>query len=207
MARLSGLRSPYVETAFAGELARLRGAPESTRNRTLNSAAYALGRFVGGGLLETDRVTNALTEAALDIGLSADETKKTIASGLDSGMKKPKTIPARTNGAGTKHGKGQAKAHGRIVETYNYVDETGDILFQVCRLEPKDFRQRKPNGADGWDWSVKGVRLVPYRLPEVLAANRVVGDGEIGDTGLAGQRDLSAQHAVRGQDRDQGASV
>ena len=42
------------------------------------------------------------------------------------------------------------------------------MLFQVCRFEPKDFRQRRPDGNGGWIWSVKGVRHVPYRLPQIL---------------------------------------
>jgi len=71
------------------------------------------------------------------------------------------------------------KARSKIVKTYDYVDEYGALLFQVCRFEPKDFRQRKPdrNKPDGWSWSVKGVRRVPYRLSdliEVLASERVV---------------------------------
>ena len=41
----------------------------------------------------------------------------------------------------------------------------GNVLFQVVRYEPKDFRQRRPKPGGGWDWSVKGVRMVPYRLP------------------------------------------
>lgn len=59
---------------------------------------------------------------------------------------------------------------GPIVATYDYVDEAGALLFQVTRHDPKDFRQRKPdkNGRDGWSWSVKGVRNVPYRLPDLL---------------------------------------
>ena len=35
----------------------------------------------------------------------------------------------------------------RIVETYDYDDEDGKLLYQVVRYEPKDFRQRKPDGA------------------------------------------------------------
>lgn len=64
-----------------------------------------------------------------------------------------------------------AKAPPRIVATYDYPDEHGEVLFQVCRFDPKDFRQRKPKG-EGWDYSVKGVRQVPYRLPELLQAVR-----------------------------------
>lgn len=61
------------------------------------------------------------------------------------------------------------KTPSRIVETYDYRDERGDLLMQAVRLEPKSFRQRRPDG-NGWSWSVKDVRVVPYRLPELLAA-------------------------------------
>jgi len=64
---------------------------------------------------------------------------------------------------------GAAPEH-KIVATYGYTDEIGELLFQVVRLEPKTFRQRRPNGMGGWTWSVKGTRIVPYRLPEVLDA-------------------------------------
>lgn len=67
-----------------------------------------------------------------------------------------------------------------IVKTWDYVDEDGALLFQVCRLEnglttadgkrEKSYRQRKPDGKGGWDWSTKGMRMVPYRLPEILEA-------------------------------------
>ena len=56
----------------------------------------------------------------------------------------------------------------KIVETYPYQDEQGETLFEVVRLEPKDFRQRKPNGTGGWSWAVKGVRQIPFRLPQLL---------------------------------------
>jgi hypothetical protein len=59
---------------------------------------------------------------------------------------------------------------GTVVAAYDYVDETGTVLSQVVRFEPKDFRQRQPDGRGGWWWSVKNVRPVPYRLPEVLNA-------------------------------------
>src|SRR6516162_3619500 len=32
----------------------------------------------------------------------------------------------------------------KIVETYPYLDEKGQLLFQVIRYEPKAFRQRRP---------------------------------------------------------------
>jgi hypothetical protein len=57
----------------------------------------------------------------------------------------------------------------RIEAHYDYRDEAGNVLFQVVRYEPKDFRQRRPKQNGGWAWSVNGVRVVPYRLPELAA--------------------------------------
>jgi 5S rRNA maturation endonuclease (ribonuclease M5) len=62
----------------------------------------------------------------------------------------------------------------RIAGEYPYVDETGKLLFQVVRYEPKSFRQRRPDGKGGWQWNLNGTRRVLYRLPEVLAAKSVL---------------------------------
>ncbi|MFI5168078.1 MAG: AAA family ATPase [Thermoanaerobaculales bacterium] len=59
---------------------------------------------------------------------------------------------------------------GEPVTTYDYVDEAGRLLFQVCRFEPKAFRHRRPDGLGGWIWSLDGTRRVLYRLPEVQTA-------------------------------------
>jgi hypothetical protein len=56
----------------------------------------------------------------------------------------------------------------RIVARYAYLDESGLLLYEAVRMNPKDFRQRQPDGKGGWTWSIKGVRLVLYRLPELL---------------------------------------
>ena len=66
---------------------------------------------------------------------------------------------------------GNGSAHGtKYVATYDYLDETGALLFQVCRTQTKQFPQRKPDGNGGWIWSTAGVRKVLYRLPEVIEA-------------------------------------
>jgi putative DNA primase/helicase len=57
-----------------------------------------------------------------------------------------------------------------LVATYDYVDETGRLLFQVCRYDPKDFRQRRADGNGGWTWKLDAKRRVLYRLPQVLEA-------------------------------------
>jgi len=64
-----------------------------------------------------------------------------------------------------------AKATGLVIkESYPYVDANGEVLFEVVRLEPKSFRQRRPNGKGGWTWKVQGIQRVIYRLPAVMAA-------------------------------------
>ena len=65
-------------------------------------------------------------------------------------------------------GNGSAAHHESIVATYDYTDEGGVLLRQVVRYEPKDFKQRCPDGRGGWTWSAKGVPHVPYRLPQLL---------------------------------------
>ena len=69
-------------------------------------------------------------------------------------------------------------AQRRLIKTYDYTDAQGELLFQVCRYEPKDFRQRhKVNGK--WVWNIKGIQPVLYHLSEVLKAKEVlVTEGE-----------------------------
>jgi 5S rRNA maturation endonuclease (ribonuclease M5) len=69
-----------------------------------------------------------------------------------------KVIAAQTN----------ATPKGKVVATYNYTDSEGELLYQVVRLEPKSFRQRRPDGHGGWIWNLDGVGRVLYRLPELL---------------------------------------
>src|SRR5262249_60496892 len=59
-----------------------------------------------------------------------------------------------------------AKAH--IAATYDYTNDKGALLYQVVRLEPKSFRQRRPDGGGKWVWSVKDCKRVVYRLADLL---------------------------------------
>jgi hypothetical protein len=58
----------------------------------------------------------------------------------------------------------------REVAAYDYVDEAGKLLYQVVRFDPKDFRQRRPDGAGDWIWKMGNTRRVLYRLPQVIEA-------------------------------------
>ncbi|MBU0456505.1 MAG: hypothetical protein KKA99_07010, partial [Gammaproteobacteria bacterium] len=66
-----------------------------------------------------------------------------------------------------------SKPQRRIVKTYNYKDESGNLLYQAVRYEPKDFTQRRPDGKGGWIWNLEGVRRIPYNLPDVIKAQEV----------------------------------
>ncbi len=61
---------------------------------------------------------------------------------------------------------------GTIIETYDYHDEDGDLVYQVCRMQPKSFRQRRPDGNGGWIWNLKGINRLLYRLPELMASDK-----------------------------------
>lgn len=68
--------------------------------------------------------------------------------------------------------KEQRSDDGRFAATYDYRDERGEMLFQVCRTADKKFMQRRPDplGRDGWSWGRGDTRPVLYRLPKVLQA-------------------------------------
>jgi 5S rRNA maturation endonuclease (ribonuclease M5) len=60
----------------------------------------------------------------------------------------------------------------QLIQSYDYVSETGELIFQVCRFEPKTFKQRHPDRAKpgAWVWNMEGIDRVLYRLPDVLKA-------------------------------------
>jgi len=59
----------------------------------------------------------------------------------------------------------------RIEKIYDYADLDGKVRFQTVRLkDPKDFRQRRPDGNGGYIWNLKGVEPILYHLPELVEA-------------------------------------
>ncbi len=58
----------------------------------------------------------------------------------------------------------------KIIETYNYSDEAGNLVYQVCRYRPKSFSQRRPDGKGGWIYNLRGISPLLYRLPLVIEA-------------------------------------
>ena len=109
----------YASRALADEIAALARTPEGERNARLNQAAFALGQLVGAGVLDRGVVEVALTDVATSIGLGEVETRATIQSGLDSGIKEPRELPerAKKGGGGPRPGVSQGSGEkGRQAE-------------------------------------------------------------------------------------------
>jgi len=90
--------------------------------------------------------------------------------GLDTKRDFPKIL----KGIASDFGIPWQETKSKIVKTYDYLDLSGELLFQVCRMEPKDFRQRRPKGNGKWEWNLKGIQPVLYRLPEVITHNEII---------------------------------
>ena len=85
----------------------------------------------------------------------------------------------------------------KIIKTYNYRNESGNLLFQTVRYEPKDFRQRRPDGKGGWIWNLEGVHLVPYNLPEISKSKSIlIVEGEKDVETLQGLGTIASTNAM-----------
>jgi hypothetical protein len=94
----------------------------------------------------------------------------------------------------------QAPSPKNVIASYDYCDESGTLLYQVVRLEPKDFRHRRPDGIGGWIWR-GSERRVPYRWADLLKhpdATVFVCEGERDADRIAGL-DLCATTVASGE--------
>lgn len=141
-------------------------------------------RSTGDGQWEARCPVHEDRQASLSIGIGDDgrlllncHAGCSTANVLDSvGLTMADLFPASNRNGHHRNGHAGRNGHhhgngSNIVAAYDYHDERGELLFQVCRMEPKDFRQRRPDGNGDWTWSTKGVRRVLYRLPELLKAD------------------------------------
>jgi putative DNA primase/helicase len=62
----------------------------------------------------------------------------------------------------------------KIVAVYDYQDQAGNLLFQTVRYNPKDFKQRRPDGNGGLIWNLKDIETVLYRLPKILESQEIL---------------------------------
>lgn len=88
--------SDYAAKAMQEEMARLYAAPEGQRNGTLNRVAFSLGQLATALPADTPE---RLYSAGIGIGLEDDETRRTIRSGWEAGLKEPRQVPNATKPA------------------------------------------------------------------------------------------------------------
>ena len=88
----------YARSALAREVETVRDAGPGMRNRLLNRAAFNLGQLVGSGSLSRSAVESELRDAAFSAGLHEREVESTLRSGLEAGLRNPRTPPPGDGG-------------------------------------------------------------------------------------------------------------
>jgi putative DNA primase/helicase len=84
----------------------------------------------------------------------------------ESGLSVSDAYPPEQRRGATNHNPRPAQ---RVVDTTDFVDESGNLLYQEVRYLPKSFRLRRPLPGVGWCWSIDGVRRVLCRLDRLIA--------------------------------------
>lgn len=86
----------YAQRTLASCCAQVSSAPEGTRNHCLNTNAFLVGTVLGAtwphGLTRSECERDLLS-AGMRAGLSEREAVRTIKSGLDAGVKRPRAVP------------------------------------------------------------------------------------------------------------------
>jgi len=139
----------YADTAFNGEIAKVRAAGPGTQHNTLYAAAAALGNLVGSGTLGRSEVEGALTAATTGWSFSrepwtAAEIERTIKDGIERGITTPRAAPER--------------AERRYQEPPAHDPETGEIYDRDPRPEPPPIGE--PSNVD----ISMLVKMLPARL-------------------------------------------
>ncbi|AWK85345.1 hypothetical protein [Azospirillum thermophilum] len=79
---------------FEDAVDKVRNAASGSRNNTLSSCAYAVGRLVGGGYISESEARSALEAAAQFAAMPAREAHATITRALARGAAKPRDLEA-----------------------------------------------------------------------------------------------------------------
>ena len=77
-------------------------------------------------------------------------------------------FPPKTNGRANSNGRTKKNGRGKQVAAYAYTDESGQLLYEKIRYDPKSFLQRRPDGKGGYLWKLGDVERVLYNLPNVI---------------------------------------
>jgi DNA polymerase family A len=154
------------------ELEKLAAVTEERNNAIFKAGAYIDDHLLRAGRVDDEIIRDRFAAIvspvwALDENRDGDQEKdlSTLFRGLYKNRNRQKQAPAFVDDDGafdgatisalkSLSGAGNGQSHPektrRIVETYDYQDESGTLLFQVLRYDPKGFSQRRPNGNGGW---------------------------------------------------------
>lgn len=140
-------------------------------NMSLEQIARALGGEVSGGQVLAPGPGHSAEDRSLAVKFGRDRGLVVYSHAGDDIWQCKDHVRAKL-GLPQWETKRKFKPNGktRIAKTYDYADAHGELLFQVVRFEPKDFRQRRPDGNGGWIWSLHDTQRVLYRLPALLEA-------------------------------------
>jgi hypothetical protein len=131
-----GSATAYGETALADELARLAEATVGERNDALNRAGFRLGQLITAGEVAADLATRELHAAGIALGLPEGEVAATVRSGLDGGVRKPRSTTTDTSeGAATVTDPPDQGAHLAAVPDYP-LDAIGGPIADLVKATP-----------------------------------------------------------------------
>jgi hypothetical protein len=169
-AREARRRAAYADGALSDASAKIRGAPEGSRNDTLNREAHAIGRLVAAGVIDEARTRAELGAAAVDTGLHSTEVDATLDSALASASKSPRGLPPASSQAGA-----QAAAHtttsSGVLWTTIDATQIGQPLPPVAWLvEALGFAAGAPALVAGSQFSAKSMVMLDLVLAVASAA-------------------------------------
>lgn len=119
-----------------------------------------------------------------------------LISGLNTTNDFPKILEGIADDFGIEYSK--------IDKIYDYSDENGTLLYQVVKMKPKSFRQRRPDGNGGWIWNTKNIKTVLYNLPGIKQSDNVFiveGEKDADNFNNTEYRNSAATTSVRGAGR------
>jgi hypothetical protein len=85
-----GETTPYGRAALEDELTQILRARQGSRNNALNRSVFKLAQLVAEHRLARQELEESAFEVALLVGLTPLETKLTLASAIQAGLRSPR---------------------------------------------------------------------------------------------------------------------
>lgn len=162
----------YVLSALDSAIQKVQNAPAGQRNDTLNSEAFCIAQFVGGGELNESLAWNSLSEAAEINGLNPAEIDSTLHSAFSKGKLQPRKSPEVKQRA-IEH---RPEPRNEVID-----QDTGEIIQQESVGDPVDWYSPMPdvNGKGKPLSTIKNIEAAAYRLNVTIRYNIIKKKREI----------------------------